>query len=343
MNCRISENKINKVEIAHGGGGRMSNNLIKNTFIKRFSNKNLDKMSDGAVLNMYSGKVAYTTDSYVVNPIFFKGGNIGDLAINGTINDLTACGAIPQFISAAFIIEEGFDLGLLEKIADSMSLAAKKANVTIVTGDTKVVEKGKCDGIFINTSGIGLVNENISITPERIKENDAIIITGKIASHGMCIMAERNNLGFETDIQSDTASLNQMINRLLEDIDVHMMRDPTRGGVASALNEIAETANLSIVIDENSIPIDKNVISFCELLGFDPLSVANEGCMILFVNENDASKSLEILQQFEEGKNSRIIGKVESKNNQTRVIAKTIYGSSRIIEMITGEQLPRIC
>ena len=294
-------------------------------------------------LELYSRRIAYSTDSFVVNPLFFKGGDIGDLAINGTVNDLTACGAEPLFISVGFIIEEGFEIENLKKIAVSMAKAAAKAGVSIVTGDTKVVENGKGDGLYINTSGIGVMKEHIFINSERIKAGDDIIITGPIASHGMCILSERNNLGFEADIKSDTASLNKMIDKVMENIDIHMMRDPTRGGVASSLNEIAEKSNIEICLEDELIPINKDVNSLCELLGFEPLCVANEGVMILFVSPEDSEKTLSLLKCFEEGKNSCKIGTVIKKNVAPIVYSKTIYGSKRVIEMITGEQLPRIC
>lgn len=343
MNCPVTTKKSSKIEIAHGGGGRMSDKLIKDVFIRNFSNEYLDCQHDGAVFSLGNSRMAYSTDSFVVKPLFFNGGDIGDLAINGTVNDLTACGAKPLFISAAFIIEEGTDIEIIEKIAISMSKAAEKAGVKIVTGDTKVVENGKGDGIYINTSGIGVIPENVIIASERIKAGDSIIITGNIASHGMCIISERSSLGFEADIKSDTASLNRMIAKVAESVDIHMMRDPTRGGVSSVLNEIAESASLSIMIEEDAIPIEKKVSSFCELLGFDPLGVANEGIMILFVSPQDSSKTLEILKEFEEGKNSCIIGRIDKKDVTPVVTARTIYGSKRTIDMISGEQLPRIC
>jgi hydrogenase expression/formation protein HypE len=287
--------------------------------------------------------MAFSTDSFVVQPIFFPGGNIGELAVNGTVNDIACCGAKPLYISLAFIIEEGFSMEELWSIVQSIKQAAKKADVQIVTGDTKVVDKGKGDKIFINTSGVGIVPENVNISPINAKPGDKIIINGKVADHGITIMSKRAGLQFESEIKSDTAPLNGLIQSVLQTTkNVHVLRDPTRGGIASALNEIANSAKAGIEIIENSIPISENVKAACELLGLDPLYIANEGKVLIFVPEKEAENVLATMQKHEFGKESAIIGTVVN-NSPGMVRMKTVIGSTRVVDMISGEQLPRIC
>lgn len=341
--CPIPKSEYDKILLAHGGGGSLSHQLISKMFLPQFDNELLNAQHDSAIFTVGKNKFAFTTDSYVIQPIFFPGGDIGKLAVNGTINDLAVSGAKPLYISAAFIIEEGLPIEDLWKIVLSMKEAAKKAGVLIVTGDTKVVERGKGDKIFINTSGIGIVEEGIEISPKNCSEGDVIIINGSIADHGIAIMSAREGLTFETEIKSDTAPLNGLIQSVLVvSKNVHVMRDPTRGGVASTLKEIAMTAQVGIEINEKEIPIKEEVKGACEILGFDPLYIANEGKVLLFVAKEDAEKVLNAMLSNNYGKESRIIGRVTSDHPGT-VVMKTSIGSTRVIEMITGEQLPRIC
>ena len=341
--CPIPKNEYDKILLAHGGGGSLSHHLISKMFLPQFDNELLNTQHDCAIFNSNGQKFAFTTDSYVIQPIFFPGGNIGELAINGTVNDLSVGGAKPIYLSAAFIIEEGFPIEDLWKIVLSMKDAADKAGVSIITGDTKVVEHGKGDKIFINTAGIGIVEDGIEISPKNCRPGDVIIINGSIADHGIAIMSARDGLSFETEIKSDTAPLNGLIQSVLNvSKNVHMMRDPTRGGLASTLKEIALSAKIGIEIDENKIPVKEEVKGACEILGFDPLYIANEGKVVLFVAEEDSQKILEVMKLHPYGKESEIIGKVVNEHNET-VVMKTLIGSKRIIEMITGEQLPRIC
>ena len=343
LSCPIPKSEYDKILIAHGGGGTLTHQLITKIFLNQFGNEYLNQLHDGAILEINKTRLAFTTDSYVVNPIFFSGGNIGELAVNGTINDLVCCGAKPLFISTGFIIEEGFEIEDLWKIVLSMKAAADKANVMIVTGDTKVVEKGKGDKIFINTSGIGIVYDGLNISPQNVKVGDVIILNGRIAEHGIAIMSEREGLEFETKIQSDTAALNSLVDEILKVTkNISVMRDPTRGGIASALNEIASSANVKIEIFEEEIPISEDVLGACEILGLDPLYIANEGKILLFVQESDAEKVLNVMRNHPLGKESKIIGKVLDKGSPL-VTMKTLIGSTRIVDMISGEQLPRIC
>ncbi len=341
--CPIPKSEYDKILLAHGGGGSLSHQLISKMFLPQFDNELLNAQHDSAIFTVGKNKFAFTTDSYVIQPIFFPGGDIGELAVNGTINDLAVSGAKPLYITTAFIIEEGLPIDNLWKIVLSMKEAAKKAGVLIVTGDTKVVERGKGDKIFINTSGIGIVEEGIDISPKNCREGDVIIINGSIADHGIAIMSARERLAFETEIISDTAPLNDLIRSVLSaSKNVHVMRDPTRGGVASTLKEIAMTAQMGIEIDEAKIPIKEEVKGACEILGFDPLYIANEGKVIIFAAKEDEKKILSVMRAHQFGKESIVIGKVVKEHPGT-VVMKTIIGSTRVVEMITGEQLPRIC
>lgn len=331
--------------LGHGSGGKLSAELIKSIFVDAFKNSTLESQTDSAILNIDSSKIAFTTDSYVVDPIFFNGGNIGKIAICGTVNDLSVSGAEPKYISCSFIIEEGFEIEKLKEIVKSMADEAKKAGVKIVTGDTKVVNKGKCDKIFINTTGIGILDskyEKISFG-ENIKENDLIIINGTIADHGMTIMTSRDFENFKTNISSDCASLNIMIKELLDsNIDIKFMRDATRGGVATVVCELAEKHNFGIELDEENIPLNESVKGLCELFGFDPLYVANEGKVIFIIDKNDEEKALKILKNNEYGKQVATIGRITSEHKGKAWI-NTEIGGRRIVDMLAGEQLPRIC
>jgi len=341
--CPIPKSEYEKVIMAHGGGGTLSNRLIQKMFMSQFENDLLRQEHDGAIFNINAKKLAFSTDSYVVNPIFFPGGNIGDLAINGTVNDLTMCGAKPLYLSVGFIIEEGLAMDDLWKIVLSMKDAALKAGVQIVTGDTKVVDRGKGDKMYINTSGIGTIYEGVEISPERCKPGDKIIVSGRIADHGIAIMSAREGLEFETQIKSDSAPLNDLLSTMLSVTkEIHVLRDPTRGGVSSALNEIAQKANLGMFIEQDKIPIDEQVNAACELLGFDPLYIANEGKLIAILPSEFADSVLEKMREHPVGKESTIIGEV-TEDNKGKVVMKTLIGSSRIVDMLSGEQLPRIC
>ncbi len=343
LTCPIPKSDYDKVLLAHGGGGTLSHQLIQKLFFSQFDNDVLNVHHDSAMFDINGSRIAFTTDSYVVQPIFFPGGNIGDLAINGTVNDLSVSGAKPLYISVGFIIEEGFEIEELWKIVLSMKQAANLAGVKIVTGDTKVVDHGKGDKIFINTSGIGLIEPGINISPKNCREGDAVILNGRIAEHGITIMSAREGLEFETTVESDSAPLNNLISDVLNKTkNVHVMRDPTRGGIASALNEIAESSGMGIHIYEDKIPITEEVKGACEILGLDPLYIANEGKVLIFVPGSEAEEVLNVMRKHPLGKESSIIGTV-TKNDPGLVIMKTLIGSSRIVDMISGEQLPRIC
>ena len=343
LTCPIPKSDYEHVLLAHGGGGTLSHQLISKLFFSQFDNEFLSEQHDSAIFNVEKSRLAFTTDSYVVQPIFFPGGNIGELAINGTVNDLTVAGAKPVYISVGFIIEEGLLIEDLWNIVLSMKEAAQKSKVKIVTGDTKVVDKGKGDKIFINTSGIGIIKEGINISPKRCKPGDKIILSGRIADHGIAIMSAREGLEFETAIVSDTAHLFELFECIEKFGDkIHVMRDPTRGGLASSLNEIAEIAKVGMLIEEEKIPVLDEVKGACEILGLDPLYIANEGKMIAIVSNDIADDVLSEWRKNDLGKEAEIIGEVSSESPGT-VVMKTTIGSKRIVDMISGEQLPRIC
>jgi hydrogenase expression/formation protein HypE len=335
--------KDETVLMDHGSGGKRSSMMISDIILPAFDNPMLAALNDSAVFEIEGTKLSFSTDSYVIDPVFFPGGNIGELAVNGTVNDVSMCGAKPLYMSAGVIMEEGFPIEDLEKIIKSMGEAAKKAGVQIVTGDTKVVPKGAADKIFINTSGIGVVDKDLNISGQNAKVGDKIIVSGTIADHGMAILAKREGMDFDTDIVTDSAPLNHMISDMLEISDnVHVLRDPTRGGVGTTLNEIAGQSDKGIVIYENKLPVKDPVRGICELLGFDPLYVANEGKLLCFVAEEDCDKVLESIQSSEYGKDACVIGEVVEEN-PGRVFLETLIGGRRIVDMLTGEQLPRIC
>ena len=334
----------NIILLGHGSGGRMSQKLISSLFFKYFSNDILEKQTDAALITTPEKTLTFTTDGYVVEPIFFPGGNIGKLAVCGTVNDLAVCGSKPLFITASFIIEEGLSVSKLEEIVSSMAEEAAVAGVKIVAGDTKVVNRGKCDKIFITTSGIGVLNEKHQTiaTAEKLKPGDAILINGTVGDHGMAIMAQREALHFTANIQSDCACLNHLIGQLLDVVDVKFMRDATRGGLASVLNELAQMTKRGITIDEEQIPVKDNVRGICEILGFDPIYVANEGKIVIVVDKEDRDKALTVLKNNRLGKDAACIGYVNEENTP-KVIMHTTVGGKRIVDMLAGEQLPRIC
>ena len=341
--CPIPISDYPQVLIAHGGGGKLSQQIVRKMIVPQFKNDLLEPLHDGAIFELGGARFAFSTDSYVINPIFFPGGDIGELAVNGTVNDLAMCGAQPMYLSAAFIVEEGFPMNDLWRVIQSMQTAAESAGVKLVTGDTKVVDRGKGDKIFINTSGIGVVPEGVRIGSQNARAGDVIIVSGPIAVHGIAIMSVRQGLEFETQIVSDTAPLNSLVSVMLETSkDVHVLRDPTRGGVASSLNEIAESSKVGIRIDENKIPISEPVRGACEILGLDPLYVANEGKLLAFVSPSDANRILSAMKQHSLGTQSTIIGEVVSEHVGT-VVMHTAIGGSRVVDMLSGEQLPRIC
>jgi len=330
-----------KILLAHGSGGKLTHRLIK-SFVKKFASLPLAKLDDSAVLG-FKGKLALTTDSYVVNPICFPGGDIGKLAINGTINDLAMVGAKPLYLTASAIIEEGFPLLELERIVDSMKKAAQAAGVEIVAGDTKVVEKGGADKIFLTTSGVGSIDSGIDISSKNAQVGDRIILSGTIGDHGIAILSARENLNFRTKVKSDSQPLNGIVSEILKvSKKVHTLRDPTRGGLATTLNEIAEQSKVGIEIEENKIPIKEEVKGVCEMLGLDPLYIANEGKLVAFVPEKDCEKILNVLRKNRYGKDANVIGRVVSQH-KGRVVVKTSVGGERVLDMLTGEQLPRIC
>ncbi|MBM4166589.1 MAG: hydrogenase expression/formation protein HypE [Ignavibacteria bacterium] len=343
FSCPIPISDYPSVLLSHGSGGKLTQQLIQKIFFPQFQNAFLEPLHDGAIVEINGIRFAFSTDSYVVNPIFFPGGNIGELAVNGTVNDVAMCGAKPLFLSCAFIIEEGFAMEELWRIVQSMQGAAKKANVQIITGDTKVVDKGKGDKIFINTSGIGIVGKERNISPKNVNVGDKIILSGTIAEHGIAIMSMREGLQFETEIQSDTAPLNDLVETMFSaSNNIHVLRDATRGGVASVLNEIAESAHKGIGITEDKIPVKEEVTGACEILGFDPLYIANEGKLLAFVEKNDAEKILIAMRQHPFGKNATIIGEVVDEHSGV-VVMKSKIGGTRVVDMLSGEQLPRIC
>ena len=346
--CPLPLRDYPKIVLGHGGGGKLSNELIENIFLPAFSNEALEKLGDAVNLDIIEflqngSRLAFSTDSFVVNPLFFPGGNIGDLAINGTVNDVAMSGAIPLFLSAGFIIEEGFEMINLGRIANSMSQAAKIANVRVVTGDTKVVERGKGDGVFINTSGIGIIPEGVNIAPNLAQKGDVVIVSGEIGQHGITIISVREGLEFDALIESDCAPLHTLVAEMLEVTkEIHVLRDATRGGVASVLNEIAKSSNVGIVLQENKLPVSREVRAACELLGFDPLYVANEGKLICIVPRQHADEMLAKMRQNDFGKKAEIIGEIVGEH-AGMVVAKTGIGGTRVVDLQLGEQLPRIC
>jgi hydrogenase expression/formation protein HypE len=332
------------IVMGHGGGGKLGNELVEHLFLPAFRNPALENLGDAAVLELSSGRLAMSTDSFVVQPLFFPGGSIGALAVNGTVNDLAVSGAEPKFLSASFILEEGFPLAQLAAIVSAMADAAAQAGVRIVTGDTKVVERGHGDGCYINTAGVGVLRSGINVGPDRAQVGDVVLVSGTIGDHGMAIMSVREGLEFESQIWSDCAALNGMIADVLEAVGpaVHTMRDPTRGGLASTLNEIAASANVGIDIDEAKMPVRSEVQSACELLGLDPVYVANEGKAVFFVAPESADRALDVLRAHPLGRDAAQIGMVTAQHPRM-LVARTAMGANRVIATQIGEQLPRIC
>ena len=345
LSCPVPRVADDRIVLAHGGGGRLTHQLIEKIFLPAFSNAALEERHDGAIVAVNGSRLAFTTDSFVVRPLIFPGGNIGDLAVNGTVNDLAMCGARPLYLSAGFILEEGLEMETLRTVVTSMQEAAAKANVKLVTGDTKVVDKGKGDGIFVNTSGIGVIEANPKgvISPAAVQVGDAVIVSGDLGRHGIAILSVREGLEFESPILSDCANLWPAVEALLNaGIEIHCLRDLTRGGLATTLNEIAGDRNICIKLEEALIPVDEVVQGACEILGLDPLYVANEGRFAVFVPATQADKALEVMRKVPVSETSVRVGRVEQSPGGTVVLQSRI-GGNRVVDMLSGEQLPRIC
>ena len=339
--CPIPLEKYPQVLLGHGGGGKLMQQLLEKMIFSSFQMNKDFSPNDSSVVHLPTNKIAFTTDSYVIHPLFFPGGDIGSLAINGTVNDLAMSGARPLYISLGFIIEEGFEMETLWNIIQSLQRTAEEAGVRIITGDTKVVDRGKGDGIFINSSGIGIVEHDQFIAPESVQVGDSILINGDIGRHGISVMATREGLELETTIKSDCQPLHQVIQEMIEQgVEIHCLRDLTRGGLASSLNEIANSRKVKINIQEKSIPVMEDVRGACEILGFDPLYIANEGRFVAFIPKNCVDKALKIMRSFSDS--SYVIGEV-IEQNEGLVTLKNEIGTTRIIDMLSGEQLPRIC
>jgi len=344
LSCPIPIREYPQVLLAHGGGGKLMHALIEKMFLAAFENPLLATRHDGAVVDLNGGRIALTTDSYVVRPLFFPGGDIGALAVNGTVNDLAMCGARPLFLTAGFILEEGLPMETLWRVVRSMQDAAAAAGVQIVTGDTKVVDKGKGDGLFVNTAGLGVVPPGRVIAPDRVRPGDVVLLSGDVGRHGMAIMAVREGLTFESEIESDCAPLVEPVMALLDaGVEVHCLRDLTRGGLASGVIEIAQTARVHIGLDERAIPVRQDVRGACEVLGLDPLYVANEGRFVAFVSPGDAERALQLLCVHPLGAGASVIGRVAESHPHGLVTMTTEIGATRVVDMLSGEQLPRIC
>ncbi len=331
------------IDMTHGSGGRAMAQLIDDIFIKHFNNEWLCQANDQAAFNVSEGRMVMSTDGHVISPLFFPGGDIGSLSVHGTINDVAMSGAKPLYLSAGFILEEGFPLADLEKIVISMSKAASDAGVPVVTGDTKVVDRGSADGVFITTTGIGVIPKGINISGDLAQQGDAILVSGSIGDHGIAIMSSRENLEFETTIESDSAALHGLVADMIAEVpSIHCLRDPTRGGLATTLNELAQQSGVGMNLHESSIPIKPAVTAACELLGLDPLYVANEGKLICICAPQDAQQILQVMQNHPLGQQAAIIGEV-TESQHGFVQMETSFGGSRVVDWLTGEQLPRIC
>lgn len=342
--CPLPISDYPTVQLAHGGGGRLTRQLIEGILVPAFANPALDRLHDGAVLEAGDARIAFTTDSYVVRPLFFPGGDIGSLAVHGTVNDLAMCGARPLALSCGLILEEGLGFDLLARVVDSIRAAAAAVGVPVVTGDTKVVDRGKGDGVYVNTAGVGLVPPGVEIDATRARPGDVVLVSGPIAEHGVAILSVREGLEFDAPVASDSAPLHDLVAALVDRLgpDLHVLRDPTRGGVASALNEIADRARLGVRLDESAIPVAEPVRAACELLGLDPLYVANEGRLLAVVAAEVADAALETIAAHPHGRGAAVIGEVVA-GSPGRVTLESPIGGSRIVDLLSGEQLPRIC
>lgn len=344
--CPVPLRHYPTIVMGHGAGGKLSAELVDHLFVPAFRNPALEGLGDAAVVQLGGSRLAYTTDSFVVQPLFFPGGNIGDLAVNGTVNDLAVSGAQPLFLSAGFILEEGLPVNQLGVIAESMAAAARAAGVTLVTGDTKVVDRGHGDGVYINTSGIGLLPPNLQIGPHLAQPGDVVIVSGEIGLHGIAVLSVRAGLEFGAPVESDCAPLNGLVAALLDSgagrQSIHVLRDPTRGGVASTLNEIARASQVGIVYQESKLPVPPAVAAACEMLGMDPVYVANEGKLVAVVARGAAEEVLQVMRNHPLGRQAVIIGEVTG-DHRGMVVARTALGGTRIVDLLVGEHLPRIC
>jgi len=332
-----------QITLAHGGGGKLSRELVEEIIYPIFDNNGGHRLLDSALLSLDGGNIAMTTDSFVISPLFFPGGDIGKLAACGTINDLAVAGAKPRFLSVGLIIEEGFEIADLKRILHSLAKTASAAGVSVVTGDTKVVEKGNCDGLYINTTGLGVVPENVSLGPEKVSVGDLVIVSGSIGDHGMAILSTREGLSFRTEIESDCAPLNDLTEKLVATGGVSVMRDPTRGGVASILHELAQESGLTVEISEEMLPVHPAVNAGCSMLGLDPLNLANEGKLVIFAKAHKEEEVMNVLKNHPLGRSASVIGKVTSREEWGKVLIETTLGAKRILPLIEGEVLPRIC
>jgi hydrogenase expression/formation protein HypE len=343
LTCPVPLPARESVLLGHGSGGRMSGEMLRDIFLPAFQNPILDRLDDQAIVEVNGSRLAFTTDSFVVKPLFFPGGDIGTLAVNGTVNDLAMGGAEPLFLSLAFILEEGLSMEVLRRVVESVRVAAALAGVTVVTGDTKVVEKGSGDGLFVNTSGIGLVPGDLRLSADRARPGDLVLLSGTIGDHGITILSQREGLEFESEIRSDTTALHRLVADMLgASAEIRCLRDPTRGGVSSSLNEIASRSGISIELQESAIPIREEVQGACEMLGLDPLYVANEGKLIAIVAPEAADPILEAMRRNPAGRDARVIGRV-NEGHPGMVTMRTRLGTSRIVDLLAGDQLPRIC
>ncbi len=341
--CPIPLQNYPNIVMGHGAGGKMMNDLIRHLFANEFQNPLLGQLADSTTIDLNGGRLAFTTDSFVVSPLFFPGGDIGELAVNGTVNDLAMSGARPLYLSAGFILEEGLAMETLGRIANSMARACKAAGVEIAAGDTKVVNRGQGDGVYINTSGIGTIGSGVEIAPNRGRVGDAVLVSGTMGDHGIAVMSVREGLKFETEIRSDTAPLHGLVQAMLEAApEIHCLRDLTRGGLGAVLNELAETSKVGIEFDETTVPLKGAVVAACEMLGLDPLFIANEGKLVAFVPADQAERCLAAMRVHPEGGEAAIIGKVVAEH-PGMVVGKTSIGGSRVVELPAGELLPRIC
>jgi len=342
--CPVPTTQYDRVQLGHGSGGKMSAALLRDRFLPALGNPVLQELGDAAVVGIGPAEVAISTDTFVVSPLEFPGGNIGSLAVHGTLNDLAMMGARPLYLSAGFVLEEGLSFEVLDRILAAMGKAAAEAGVPVVTGDTKVVERGKADGVFINTTGIGMRRAGFTPGPSRARPSDAVVVSGMIGRHGIAIMSARENLGFEVQVQSDSANLYPMVERLRGALGgtVHVLRDPTRGGVASALNEIAAASGVGVELDEGALPVPGPVAAACEMLGLDPLYVANEGILLAFVPAPFADEAVDALRMHPLGRDARQIGRVTGEH-PGMVVMRTAIGGTRVVDMLPGDQLPRIC
>lgn len=342
--CPVPLSDTERVQLGHGSGGKMSAALLRDRFLPHLGNPILGELGDGAVVTLGGAEIVVSTDTFVVSPLEFPGGNIGSLAVHGTLNDVAMMGATPAYLTAGFVLEEGLSLDLLDRVVRSMAEAAHAAGVPLITGDTKVVERGKADGLYINTTGFGLLDPAFRPGPRRARPGDVILVSAPIGRHGMAIMAMREGLAFETDIVSDSANLAPLMTLLRESAGeaVRVLRDPTRGGLASALNEIAQASSVGMVVEESALPVPADVAAACEMLGLDPLYVANEGVLVAIVDPDRAEEALAALRTHPLGRDSAVIGRVV-ESNPGYVVMRTLVGGNRIVDMLPGDQLPRIC